>query len=188
MTKKSAARIARDKEARSSGGKKSFDRERMSRCWYELKQVHVRAQKYIEKTALLFCQYANTEVHEQIVKNGKGELFNSLQAKIPPIMVGFHERFEELWNSHKDKKKLCLSYNELTEAVRIFEAYNAFNMDFYLSFSEIIEDINEIYNEAVADIQGIPRENGEVIDNAVSLQNPEEEETIKIAPVFNETN
>jgi hypothetical protein len=50
---------------------------------------------------------------------------------------------------HKDKKKLCLSAIELEQAMRIGEMYQAFDTDFYLTFSPIINELNAIFNKAL---------------------------------------
>lgn len=153
MTKKSASRRNRDTERRAAlgitGKKQGFDREKSSRCWYELKAVHTRSQGHIEKLARLISQYRHKIVLMKIAKNGDQERFNELQASIPPLAGKLQKDFEQLWQSHADKKKLCLSYAELAEAFRIFEAYQAFDIDLFNTFQPIIGEMNQIYNKAL---------------------------------------
>lgn len=152
MTKKSDSRLARDAKRREQLGitpKVRIDREKNSRSWYELKMTHKKSQDYIERTAKLFGQYNNAKVILQIVRNGKQDRWNELQKLVQEKMEVFGPRFKALWDSHKDKRKLCLSFTELTQAFQIFEAYQVFNMDFYNEFEPIIAELNEIFNEAL---------------------------------------
>lgn len=153
MTVKSAGRRQRDAERRAALGitdkNKRFDREKTSRCWYELKAVHTRSQGNIEKLAILFGQYRHKVVLMKIAKNGDKEAFDALQAQIPPLAEKLAADFQALWDSHADKKKLCLSYAELSEAFRIFEAYQAFDIDLFNTFQPIISGLNQIYNKAL---------------------------------------
>uniref|UniRef100_A0AAU7PF66 Uncharacterized protein n=1 Tax=Burkholderia phage vB_BgluM-SURPRISE13 TaxID=3159457 RepID=A0AAU7PF66_9VIRU len=157
MTKKSVGRRQRDAERRASTGmtgkgNKSFDREKSSRCWYELKSVHSRSQKNIDKLAGLISQYRHKVVLMKIAKNGDQPRFDELMASIPPLVEKMGKDFQDLWDSHADKKKLCLSYEELTQAFRIFEAYQAFDIDLFNVFQPIIGELNLIYNKALKEL------------------------------------
>jgi len=153
MALKSAGRRQRDAERRAAlgitGKKKTFDREKSSRCWYQLKEVHMRSQKNILKLAELFAQYNHPVVLAKIAKNGEEAQFIELQAKIQPATENIGKDFEALWASHGDKRKLCLSYEELQQAFRIFEAYQAFDIDLFNTFQPIIAGLNAIYNKAL---------------------------------------
>jgi hypothetical protein len=157
MTKKSVGRRQRDTERRAAAGitgkgTKSFDREKTSRCWYQLKEVHTRSQRSIEKLALLIAQYRHKVVLMKIAKNGDEARFEELQASIPPLAEKMGKDFQDLWNSHADKRKLCLSYEELMQAFKIFEAYQAFDIDLFNVFQPIIGELNAIYNKALKEL------------------------------------
>lgn len=156
MTQKSASRRQRDANRRAemgiTSGKKTFDREKTSRCWYQLKEVHGRSQRSIEKLAELIAQYNHPVVLMKIAKNGDEAAFNAVQAKIPPAVAEMAKVFQELWDSHADKKKLCLSFEELQQAFRIFEAYQTFDIDLFNTFQPIIGELNVIYNKALGQL------------------------------------
>lgn len=156
MTKKSVGRRNRDAQRRADAGLsskgKAFDREKTSRCWYQLKEVHARSQKSIDKLAALISQYRHKVVLMKIAKNGEEPRFNELMAQIPPHVETMARDFQELWDSHADKKKLCLSYDELMQAFKIFEAYQAFDIDIFNNFQPIIGELNDIYNRALKEL------------------------------------
>jgi hypothetical protein len=153
MTKKSQSRRNKDATLNAqmgiSGKAPKMNREKSSRCWYELKTVHMRSAGYLGRAAELMQQYGNPVVLVKIAKNGDGARFNELQMSIPTLMQRVGEQFEALWDSHKDKKKLCLSYTELQDAFRIFEAYQVFDTDFFTTFQPIISELNDIFNKAL---------------------------------------
>jgi hypothetical protein len=128
---------------------KKFDREKTSRCWYQLKEVHMRSQRSIEKLAELIAQYSHPVVLMKIAKNGDQAEFEAIQAKIPPAVETMAKEFQELWDSHGHKRSLCLSYPELMQAFKIFEAYQAFDIDLFNVFQPIIAEANVIYNKAL---------------------------------------
>lgn len=156
MTQKSASRRQRDANRRAqmgiASGKKTFDREKTSRCWYQLKEVHSRSQRSIEKLAELIAQYNHPVVLMKIAKNGDQAAFNAIQAKIPPAVEAMAKDFQALWDSHADKRKLCLSFEELQQAFRIFEAYQTFDIDLFNTFQPIIGELNVIYNKALSQL------------------------------------
>ncbi|BCM95241.1 hypothetical protein [Burkholderia phage FLC6] len=156
MTQKSASRRQKDAERRAAAGmtsgKKSFDREKTSRCWYQLKEVHQRSQKNINKLAELFAQYNHPVVLMKVAKNGEKEAFDAEIAKIQPLVAEMAKEFQALWDSHGHIRKLCLSYEELSKAYRIFEAYQAFDIDLFNKFQPIIGALNLIYNKALKEL------------------------------------
>lgn len=149
MTQKSQGRRDRDAKQRAANGGKRIDREKHSRCWFELKLTHSRSQEYIVKTAKLFGQYGVPKVLVRIQANGDRPRWEELQSSVPKLMETFMPRFQELFASHGDRKKLCLSYTELQLAFRIFEAYQVFDLDFYNAMSPIVEELNDIFNKAL---------------------------------------
>lgn len=156
MTQKSSSRRQRDAEAmRAAGGRiktKYHSRENSTQCWYKLKEVHMRSAAYIEKLAIHFSQYMHPIVLAKIDKNGDMAEFKQLNAKIPEHMGEFAKRFQEMHDQHKDKRKLCLSYKEFEIAVKIFEAYQVFDIDFFNTFSPITQDMNAIFNKALSQL------------------------------------
>lgn len=158
MTKKSASRRARDAQAfQAAGGKAPSPRvvrETSARVWFELKNVHKRSAAYITKTAQQIAKYGHPVVLAKIAKNGKAARFNELNAEIVKKVAGTMADFAALWDSHKDKRELCRTSVELEIAYKIFEAYQVFDMSFYEDYSGIISEMNEIYNEALAQLLG----------------------------------
>lgn len=156
MTQKSASRRQKDAQRRAAAGitsgKKTFDREKTSRCWYQLKEVHARSQKNINKLAELFAQYNHPVVLMKVAKNGDQEAFNAELAKLQPLVVEMTKEFQALWDSHGHIRKLCLSYEDLSRAYRIFEAYQAFDIDLFNKFQPIIGALNLIYNKALTQL------------------------------------
>jgi hypothetical protein len=152
MARKSASRRAKDAAAAQASGKvvkPSVVREKTTRAWYELKIVHSRTQSYIEQLAQRMIQYAHPVVLLKIAKNGDTDRFNELLKLLQEKAIVTGADFESLWNLHKDKKKLCLSVKELEEAHRVFDLYQAFDTDFFTTYSGIITDLNEIFNKAL---------------------------------------
>ena len=158
MTKKSASRRQRDAQAfQAAGGKAPSPRvvrETSARVWFELKNVHKRSAAYITKTAQQIAKYGHPVVLAKIAKNGKAARFNELNAEIVKKVAGTMADFAALWDSHKDKRELCRTSIELEIAYKIFEAYQVFDMSFYEDYSGIISEMNEIYNEALAQLLG----------------------------------
>lgn len=153
MTRKSQSRRAKDAATlQANGGKMPnarLQREKSSRCWYELKNVHARTVGYVNGLAQRMMQYANPLVMMKIAKNGDQERWELQNKILQERAATAGTDLEELWNSHKDKKHLCRSSVELAEALRIFEAYQTFDTDFYLTFSPIVKEMNEIFNKAL---------------------------------------
>lgn len=153
MTRKSASRRAADAErAKANGGKlpsARVVREKTTRAWYELKTIHARSQAYIQQLAERVQQYMNPIVIMKVDKNGDKARFNELLVQLNTQAKKTGVEFEALWDMHKDKKKLCLSTAELEQAMRVGEMYQAFDTDFYLTFSPIINELNAIFNKAL---------------------------------------
>lgn len=153
MTVKSKSRREKDAKARAANGGKTvtgrMNREKTSRAWYELKMVHCRSQAYIEQLAHRMTQYQNPLVLAKIVKNNQADRFNFLQTQMQQAAGPVAIEFNELWDSHKDIKKLCLSITELDQAMTIFNRYQQFDMDFFNKFQPIITELNEIFNTAL---------------------------------------
>jgi hypothetical protein len=153
MTRKSQSRRAKDAAAQeANGGKKNtakIQREKTTRCWYELKTVHARTQSYIEQLAHRMIQYAHPVVLLKIAKNGDTARFQELQKLLQEKAAHTAADFASLWDLHKDKNKLCLSLKELEQAYRIFDMYQAFDTDFFSTYQPIIEELNAIFNKAL---------------------------------------
>ncbi len=153
MTRKSASRRAADAaRAKASGGKlpsARVVREKSTRAWYELKTIHARSQAYIQQLAERVQQYMNPIVIMKIDKNGDKARFDELLKDLTTNAMKTGVEFAALWDMHKDKKKLCLSAIELEQAMRVGEMYQAFDTDFYLTFSPIINELNAIFNKAL---------------------------------------
>lgn len=153
MTRKSASRRDADrKRAEQNGGKKvvaRVNREKSSRAWYELNIVHARSQAYIQRLAEHMRKYVNPPVHLKIASNGDAPAWKELNASLNTNSEAFAKRFADLYDSHKDKKKLCLSLVELEQAMAIHNEYEKFDTDFFTTFQPIISGMNEIFNKAL---------------------------------------
>lgn len=156
MTRKSQSRRAKDAAAMQANGGKMpnarLTREKSARCWFELKTVHGRTVGYVNGLARRMMQYANPVVLMKIAKNGDQERWELQNKLLQERAATAGTDLEELWNSHADKKHLCRSTTELGEALKIFEAYQTFDTDFYLTFSPIIKEMNEIFNKALGQL------------------------------------
>lgn len=175
MTAKSNARRQRDRQALEKSGvkkKQSFNREKSSRCWYELKEVHMRSARNFEKTARLFGQYNNPAVLAQIARNGDDARFQDLQLLVQSKVPALTKDFQDLYDQHKDKKKLCLSYNELQEAFKIFEAYQAFDTDFFLAIEPIVNELNSLFNKALGQLLEADGKPGVDVTQLTGLDRP----------------
>ena len=151
MSTKSQSRRQRDaaQEQAVPGIRKVLDRKKSAQCWFELKVVHMRSQDYMTKVAGLFAKYRNPVVLAKIVRNGDFDKWQELHGQLPPIVERMSADFSKIWDMHKDKRKLCLSSEELTQAYRIFDLYQAFDMEFFELVSPIISGLNEIFNKAL---------------------------------------
>lgn len=155
MTKKSASRLARDAKTRRDAGvpqNTRFNREKSSRSWYELKMVHNRSIEYVKKTAQHFALLTDPRVLARIAEHKNGPRFLELNKEAAALAATFDKRLNDLWDQHKDKRKLCLSHTELTEAFRLFEAYQLFDVDYYTEFSHVINQLNEMWNSALMEL------------------------------------
>jgi hypothetical protein len=156
MTAKSDSRRARDAKARAAAGGKlpsaRVQREKFTRCWYELKTVHARSQNYIEQLGNRMRQYMHGLVLLKIAKNGDKERFDALLVQIQELAPATAAEFQSLWEMHGDKKKLCLSMTEFEQAMAIFDKYQAFDIDFFNTYQPIISELNQIFNKALGQL------------------------------------
>lgn len=156
MTRKSQNRRQKDAAAAAANGGKlpnaRVQREKSARCWYELKNVHARTVAYVNQLAQRMMQYANPIVLMKVAKNGDKERWDALNVTLQQRAGVAATDLEELWASHSDKTGLCHSVVELNQALKIFEAYQAFDMDFFATFSPIITELNEIFNKALKEL------------------------------------
>jgi hypothetical protein len=156
MTSKSDSRRARDAKARAANGGKlpsaRVQREKFTRCWYELKTVHARSQNYIEQLGIRMRQYMHGIVLLKIAKNGDKERFDALLLQIQELAPATATDFENLWAMHSDKKKLCLSMADFEKAMAIFDLYQAFDIDFFNTYQPIISELNQIFNKALGQL------------------------------------
>lgn len=153
MTEKTQSRRDRDAKARAAHGGNvttiSRNREKTTRAWYELKVVHQRTTSYIHQLAEKMQQYNNPLVLSKIAKNGDADAFKVLQARFQQHAATLAVDLQELWNRHKDRKKLCLSIKEVHEAYEVFGQYQQFDADFFGTFQPLLSDMNDIFNKAL---------------------------------------
>lgn len=169
MTTKSQSRRDRDAKNRKElgiTGSQSFNRSKSARAWYDLKMAHARTNEYIVKLANNMLKYANVPVFKRISEKGLAQEFMALQKQIIAKQPAFVARLTALWDSHKDKKKLCLSITELEAAMNIMHGYETFDTEFYFEFSPIVSKMNEIFNGVLDEL--IAEQNAAAADTARS--------------------
>ena len=193
MTKKSASRRNRDAQAFQAAGGKAptprVQRETSARVWFELKNIHKRSAAYITATAEQIAKYSNPVVLAKIAKNGKMDRFKELNLQLQQKLAVTFASFEALWNSHKDRKYICKTAADLQVAYAIIEQYQAFDIDFYTTYSELISEMNGTFNEALrqllnaaAALQGQPTEEQDVsVVTDVVVKEPLPAEAVDVA-------
>lgn len=158
MSQRSAGRKAKLLESRqakkpTAGAKRRIDREKTSRCWFELKNVHKRSAGHFANIARLLAQYNNLPVIAKIDTNGQTAEFVEIIKKIKALSEPFGARLTELLKAHEHKTHLCRGYMDMMAAFALYEDYAKFDSELYIEASPLFEELNEIYNNALTQLR-----------------------------------
>jgi hypothetical protein len=135
----------RDGKPMNNGARRRIDREKTSRCWYQLKTVHKRSEGHFTNLGTLMAQYNNVAVFTAMTKE-ETDAFRATIAQINEKAAIFETRLAELWARHEHKKTLCHDLTEMVQAFDLFEAYQTFDTDLFTSFKPLFDSLTEQYN------------------------------------------
>lgn len=126
MTKKSAARLERDAQAKEQEAKLiQFEKiKKTNKCWDELKQIANSCANMMLSTNAQLAAIYKTEGISNFLPNPV-EVKTTLRGLSQDLLT-FNEDLSRIFNSHKDRSGGFTNEDDFAASISVFEAYHAF--------------------------------------------------------------
>lgn len=179
MTKKSAARLARDE------AKKELDQfKKEARPWDDLMEIYVANKEMLYEVPAQILYLFSVEKIGNFMENPKltADLIRCMQADIDQMK----QELEEIAAGHKHKTGKAVDDDDFIQSLTFIEAYNSFKVKFEGVILPNVQTITQHYDAAVAKVQEIVQAeqakesitDPNVISDAVIIENPTKTEEV----------
>lgn len=187
MTKKSAARLARDEAKKEL---EQFKRE--ANPWDDLMDVYRANKAMLQEVPAQILYLFSVEKIGNFMENPKltADLIRCMQADIAQM----NQELEEIAAGHKHRSGKAVDDDDFIQSLTFIEAYNSFKVKFEGVILPNVQTITQHYDQAVAKVQEIVQaeQNKEsitdpnVVSDAVIIEQPSQAIEITVESQTNE--